>query len=133
MMTEAEARTDFSDLVRRRRADLGLGLRTLADRCIDPETGAVEWKYGTLDRLEKGLVITPPNLPQLRALAAALQVPLGVVQDAAGRQYFGIDTTRGEDPETRALIYGIEELSPEDKARVRDLIDTWRTTPKRSI
>lgn len=132
MMTEAAARTDLSDLVRRRRAELGLALRTLADRCIDPDTGLVEWKYGTLDRLEKGLAITPPILPQLRALAEGLQVVLGVVQDAAGAQYFGIDTQRGTSPEARALMLNLEQLTPADRAKVADLIETWAAPPKRT-
>lgn len=124
-MTEA-ARTDLSDLVRKRRVDeLDLSLRALAERCIDPETGIQEWKYGTLDRLEKYEAVTPPQLPQLRALAAGLQLPLGQIQDAAGAQYFGIDTLRGDSPTARALVLRVETLSPEDQARVLALLDAW--------
>lgn len=122
------ARTALSDLVRTRRGELGLSLRGLADRCIDPDTGARDLiKYSWLDRLEKGLNVIPPQVPELRALAAGLQMPLRRLQDAAGAQFLGIspvELTNG----IRALLYQAEQLSELDLLRLRAIAETFRDT-----
>jgi transcriptional regulator with XRE-family HTH domain len=108
----------LSDLVRRRRAELGLSLRKFADRCIDPDTGEQELKYGIIDRLERREAVTPFQLPELRALAAALQLPLGDVQDAAGEQFLGI-RTRDIDADHRIRMITTRAMSLDDAGRDR--------------
>ncbi|MFD3614413.1 XRE family transcriptional regulator [Streptomyces sp. NPDC058676] len=122
------ARTDLSDLVRDRMEELDISYRTLASLCIDPENpdeGPL-WGRSTLDKLSKGERITPPDYPQLRALAAGLQVALGRVQEAAGSQFLGVDTVWSEDGKVRALVHEFREMDEEDQEKVRALMQSWR-------
>jgi len=125
---EKAPRTDLSDLVRTRREELGQSFRVLADACIDPEApdDGPLWGRSTLDRLSKGLHITPPDFGQLRALAAGLQLPLGLLQEAAGAQFLGIDTVWSEDGQVRALVHEFREMDAEDQEKVRVLMQSWR-------
>lgn len=131
MSTTAEQhvprRNDLSRLVREQRAELRLSLRAVAARTADPETDEHLVKYGTLNRLEKEEEdITPFSLPQLGALAAALELPFGLIQEAAGSQFFGIDTVWSEDGDVRALVHDYRELGPEDQEKARALMSSWR-------
>lgn len=119
-------RTELSDLVRDRRAELGLSLRGLADRCVDPkdrEAGPL-WKFGALGRLEKNLPVIPPQLPELRALAEGLELPLEQIKEAAGSQFFGIDTVWSED--VRAMVRDYEAMTSEDRERLRLAMAAWK-------
>lgn len=123
-------RTDLSDLVRQRMEQLGQSFRTLADACIDPEAPGAGplWKRTTIDSLSKGQRIKAPDFPQLRALAAGLQLPLGVVQEAAGSQFFGIDTVWSADGKVRALVVGFSDMDAEDQEKVLALMESRRRT-----
>ncbi|QXE36176.1 XRE family transcriptional regulator [Streptomyces sp. GMY02] len=131
-MTDSQSRTDLSDIVRNRRAELGLSLRKLAERCIDPENPASGplWKFGVVDRLEKGLPILVPQTPELRALAAGLKLPPTLIKEAAGAQFLGLDTVWADDHETRAMVHDYQAMSPADRERVRDLMRAWSNHPK---
>ncbi|MFJ2515642.1 XRE family transcriptional regulator [Streptomyces griseoviridis] len=121
-------RKDLSDLVRRRRLELGLSWRSLSAACVDPEQverGSL-WGRTTLDTLSRGGHIKTPKLPELRALAAGLQLTLGEVQEANGSQFYGVDTVWSADGEVRALVEGYREMDPEDQARVRDFVESRR-------
>ncbi|MFD7224801.1 XRE family transcriptional regulator [Streptomyces sp. NPDC059883] len=121
----------MSDLVRDRRAELGLSLRKLADLCIDPEDpGEPLWKFAVINRLERHLPVIPPQLPELRALAAGLSLPLWKVQGAAGAQFFGIDTVWSD--AVRALVQDYESMPPDDQKRARQLMRAWgaESTPE---
>lgn len=132
-MPEATRRTDLSDLVASRMKELDLSYRTLASRTIDPESTAddpqPEWTRGTLENLKKGRKIKAPSAPAIRALAAGLQLPLRVVQDAARAQFFNVDAVRaaeGElDEETLLLVRRYQELSPEDQLKLRRIAEDW--------
>ena len=127
LMVEHAARTDLSDLVRTRRAELGLSLRALASRCVNPDApdaGPVV-DHNWIDRLEKGVLREIPDYARLAGLRAGLQVPLGLVQEAAGSQFWQVDTVWGDDDDVRALVHGYREMSPEDQARVKALIQSW--------
>lgn len=130
-MVEPQNRTDLSDLVRDRRAELALSLRKLADKCVDPEdpTAGPKWKFGVIDRLEKGQPVIPPQLPELRALAAGLQLPLALLQEAAAAQFFGMDTVWSEDRSARTLVHQFQAMTPEDQAKVRALIEACSSAP----
>lgn len=117
-------RTPFRDLVRDRRAALGLSYEKLATRCIDVETG-VTLKGSWLHRLESGLPVTPPDLPQLRALARGLSVSLGAVQDAAGSEFFGIDSVWHASGQARALVARADRMTPEQLEQLMRLLDTF--------
>lgn len=121
-------RTELSDLVDAQMKVLGYGSRTLAAACVDPkapERGPL-WTRGTLDHLRQAQKIKAPDLPQLRALAAGLRLSLGTVQEAAGAQFFGIDTVWSDDHAVRALIHGYRDMSPEDQEKVQSLIQSHR-------
>ncbi|MCL6302850.1 XRE family transcriptional regulator [Streptomyces kronopolitis] len=129
----AEApRTDLSDLVRKRRAQLRLSLRALASRCVDPKEpdAGSKWTFATLGNLETK-TIKAPGVPELRALAAGLDLPLRLLQEAAGAQYLGIDTVWSDDRETRTMVHGYWELDPEDRAKIRAMIESWGSGSKR--
>lgn len=130
-MVESQSRTDLSDLVRDRRAELGLSLRKLAERCVDPDNpeGSALWKFAVINRLEKRLPTIPPGLPELRALAAGLQLPLTLIQEAAGSQFFGIDTVWSQDRQTRAFVRDYRAMSPQDQERVHALMKSWGPPP----
>jgi hypothetical protein len=123
-MAEQETRTRLSDLVVDRRSRLKISLATLAERCVDPETGTQEVKVGWLHRLERRDPIIPPQLPQLRALAAGLELPLREIQDAAGEQFLGI-STHHVDGNIRVLMNRADGLSPEDLERLVAIAETF--------
>jgi hypothetical protein len=127
-MAEQETTYALSDLVKRRRSEMRLSLRGFAELCIDPETGVQEIKHGVIDRLERREPVTPFQLPELRALAAALRLPLGDVQDAAGEQFLGI-TTHHVDGNIRVLMNRAGDLSAEDLERLVAIAETFG--PKR--
>lgn len=122
---ETHKRTDLSDLVVERMDELGVSFRGLEAECIDPEApgNAPLWKRGTLENLAKGRPVKAPDIPQLRALAAGLQVHISVVQEAAGSQFLGIDTIWSQDKQARTFVRGFREMSPEDQALVLALIE----------
>ncbi|MCT2591085.1 hypothetical protein LHJ74_14405 [Streptomyces sp. N2-109] len=118
-------RTQLADLVRSRKAEIGLSYDRLAARCIDPGTGEQTVKYSWLHRLASGQPVIPPQLPQLNGLAVGLDVDLGVVQDAAGAQFLGIDTVWSQSGEARAWVRNAERLTPDQRAAVERLINTF--------
>lgn len=128
-MVEQEARTDLGDLVRNRRAELGLSLRSCAALCIDPETSTQPFQYGWIDKLEKHRSdIATPELSWLRALAAGLSLPLRVVQEAAAAQFWRM--TPSSEPvwsasgEGRILVARMEQLSASDRQILADLAES---------
>lgn len=125
---ETAGRTDLSDLVRDRKEELGKSYRELADACVDPEDPEAGplWKRGTLENLAKAVGIKAPTLPQLRALKAGLDLPLGLIQEAAGSQFLGIDTVWSKDGQVRTLVHEFREMDPEDQDRVMALMESWR-------
>ncbi|MDI9885879.1 XRE family transcriptional regulator [Streptomyces sp. HNM0645] len=122
-------RTDLADLVRDRMAELGIGLRPLAAASIDPENpaGGPLWTRPTLQNfLGDRKRIKAPGPAELRALAAALQLPLRDVQDAAAAQFFGMDALYSPDESVRAMVRNFEALGPEDRQKVIALMERFR-------
>jgi hypothetical protein len=121
---DAPTRTDLSDLVRARRRELGLSYERLGQRAVDPETGTKvpgSWFH----RLATGEKVQVPDLPRLRAIAAATDCALGRVQDAAGAQFFGIATTWSISGEARALVEQAGQMTPEQREQLRRFIETF--------
>jgi transcriptional regulator with XRE-family HTH domain len=121
----AAPRADLSRLVRERRAERRLSLRAAAERTVDPATGEPLVKYGWLNNLEKERDVTPPSLRQLKALATALDIPFGRLQDAAGSQFLGIDSVWSSSGEARALVERADRLTPEQRDQLMRFIDSF--------
>ncbi|MER7930533.1 XRE family transcriptional regulator [Streptomyces sp. NPDC096057] len=131
MMTDegTTSRTDLSDLLRDRKAELDMSLRELVEACVDPENpdGGPLIRRTTLDGLLKAdEAVKAPTVPVMRALAAGFRLPFGLIQEAAGAQYLGIDTVWTQDRKVRTLIHGFEEMDPADQDRVMALMESWR-------
>lgn len=118
-------RTQLRDLVRERRAELGLSYERLAARCIDPESGEQTMKSSWLHRLENGLTVRPPDVPQLRGLAAGLGIPLARVQDAAGAEFFGMDVVWSRSAEARAWVERADRMTPAQREQLMRLLDAF--------
>lgn len=123
----APARTELSDLLRVRRAELRLSLRQAEERTGLREDGTPFIRKGTLDNLEKAepRMAWTPRLPELQALARAYELPLGRVQDAAGAQFMGIDSVWDVSGEARALIKDAEKLTPRQREQLAKLIEAF--------
>lgn len=121
-MTErrTEGRTDFSDLVRTRRLELGISLRELERRAVDPETGE-QAKYGWISKVENGKSIDAPTAPRIRALAAGLGLPFRVIKEAVDAQFGLISEIRTEDGTARILVARIEEMTPDEVRQLEEL------------
>lgn len=126
-MVDPVPRTDLSDLVRTRRAEMGIALRPFAELCIDPETGTTQFTHGWVGKLEKNPgTLDVPKLPQLRALANGLKLPLRVIQEAAAAQFIGLDPGPLWTPggEARIWLARMDELSPEDRKALAVLAES---------
>ncbi|MFB7672886.1 XRE family transcriptional regulator [Kitasatospora purpeofusca] len=128
MAEQRQLATPLSDLMRSRRAELGLGVRAIAEQCVDPDTGEQLAKPSWLERLEKALPIIPPQLPQLRAIAAGYRLPLRRVQDEAAVQFFGLEQRPAEwssDSRIRAMVDRMEQLTDEQRDELAALAELY--------
>lgn len=73
--------TLLPDMIKRAAESAG-GYRELSALAIDPETG-IRASTPYLNRLGRGVVERIPDVPHLRAIAAALGMPYGTVRRAA--------------------------------------------------
>lgn len=123
----AAARTDLADLARQRMDELQLSYRRVEELAVDPEApgGGSLWTRGTLENLANGKTIKAPGPGKLRALAAALQLPLRLVQDAAAGQFMDIDTVWDEDEDTRLMVRHYQSLSADDRDKLRAIAEAW--------
>lgn len=103
--------SDFLELVRSRRLELGLSYQSLAAACIDPAS-STKASSGWLYRLETGSPVIPPSMELLGALAAGLQLPRVRLQEAAAAQFFDVRVPwemSGEAAEVLANLVAIPE------------------------
>jgi transcriptional regulator with XRE-family HTH domain len=120
---ETGERTQFRDIVVQRKEELGLGYERLAARCIDPETGTQTVKSSWLHRVATGENVEPPKYEMLRGMAAGLEVPVSVLQDAASAQFFGVQkVTFSETAEAQAFLEDADRLTDAQREAVRALM-----------
>lgn len=125
MHAMTEQRSDFADLVRQRRADLNISVRTLATRSVDPETGT-QVKFGWISKVERGESTDAPSAAALRALSAGLGLPVRVLQEAAAAQYLDMESfVWSKDRTTRVLAARIEEMSDEERRQLAEIAETF--------
>ncbi|MFE1926496.1 hypothetical protein ACFW91_28545 [Streptomyces asoensis] len=118
-----ERRTQLSDLLKKRRAELGESLDVIAPKAVDPTSGT-RVPRGKLYRLERADKVTPPVYEELAALAAAYRLPIEAMQDAAGAQFHGVDPLRSGTGEAVAYVRKLDSLPAEQRERLLRLIDT---------
>ena len=116
-------RDELSQLVRDAN-DTGTSYQQLADRAIDPETGE-QLSKPYMQKLATNAVTTTPNAARLRAIAAALRLPLTVVQRAAAVQYLDYRATElsGYDDDVRVIVAHLAGMTPGAKRRWRAMIE----------
>lgn len=104
--------------------DQGDSYGRLAARAIDPDTGETVSK-AHLQRIVKTPPANPPTPPMMRAIAAALRIPLRRVQEATARQWLQYEATElaGYDAEVRIIVGHLAGKSPEDLRRWRYMIE----------
>lgn len=125
LMAEQGQRTDFVDLVRERRAELGISLRELEARSIDPASGE-QARFGWLSKLERGGNVTPPSEGLLVALSIGLALPPRIVQESAAAQFFGLITpVWSEDRSTRVLVAHIDDMSEPERQQLADIAESF--------
>ncbi|MER7953827.1 helix-turn-helix transcriptional regulator [Streptomyces sp. NPDC096030] len=117
-------RTHFVDLVRSRREQLHLSYLSLAAAAVDPETGE-SMSTGWLHRLETGKPVNAPSFAVLRALAAGLNLPLARLQQAAGAQFFGMETGGRYSVEALQLAERLGNLTDKQRDAVIALLDAF--------
>jgi hypothetical protein len=114
----------FAMLIQERRAELHLSYVALASEAIDPKTG-VSITYSWIHRLERGHPVIPPQLPQLRALATGLRLPLARLQEAAAAQFFGMQAGDGSLAESDDLIERVQRLTQEQRDALTGFLDAF--------
>ncbi|MFI6274269.1 helix-turn-helix transcriptional regulator [Streptomyces sp. NPDC050988] len=121
---------DLSDMLRARRLESGMSLRDVAAAAVDPGTGNRVVEADWLDRLERAELGQgeTPQYPQLDALTEALHLDPAEVQEAAGRQFMGVDTLWSEDGEVQGIALG--PVSDEARKKLLRLMNTYRPVPK---
>ncbi|MEV0112323.1 helix-turn-helix transcriptional regulator [Streptomyces sp. NPDC050844] len=121
---------DLSDMVHARRLDAGMSLQDVAGAAVDPGSGdhviEADW-LGRLERAELGQEETP-EYPQLDALAVVLHLDPAEVQEAAGRQYMGVETLWSDDGEIQGIALG--PVSDEARQKLSRLMNTYRPVPR---
>lgn len=118
-----EQRTHLADLIRSRRAELNVGLKAFAEKAVDPATGTRVTR-GWVYRLEQGEPVTPPVYEELCALAAACDLPVETLQDAAGSQFHGVDPLVSGSTEAKAYVHKLDQLPTDQREKLLRLIDT---------
>ncbi|MFG3170635.1 XRE family transcriptional regulator [Streptomyces sp. NPDC048200] len=128
----AEQRTDFTDLVRARRAELGISLRELEARSIYEEDGvSTQAKFGWLSKIENRKPIDTPRKELVLALAAGLSLPENIVKAAVAAQFLDYDpaedstVTWSRDLTTRIIVARADEMSEEDRRELADIAEIY--------
>ncbi|MFF5972272.1 hypothetical protein ACFY7C_12205 [Streptomyces sp. NPDC012769] len=124
MAEQEQSLRTLSEVLRERHQELGISYRALEERCVFPPDVAL--KRSTLERLEKDAPnLTPPKLPELQALAAGYDLPLPLLQDAAGYQFHGVTTQWSASGKARAFVARFDQLDPADQDRVLAMLEAF--------
>jgi transcriptional regulator with XRE-family HTH domain len=130
MHAMTEQRTDFTDLLRQRRQELGLSLREMEARSVHAESG-VQAKFGWLSKVENGKPVDTPKEDLIRALAVGYRLPEDVLKAAAARQFLGYDPAGdssvvwSDDMTTRIIVARAEEMSEEDRRELAEIAEIF--------
>jgi hypothetical protein len=104
--------------------DQGDSYGKLAERAIDPDSGeTVSKPY--LQRVVKNPPANPPNVPMMKAIAAALRKPYKLVQEATAKQWLQYEATElaGYDSEVRIIVGHLASKSKAELTQWRMMIE----------
>ena len=119
-------RLRLSHLASTRRQELGLSLRQVVERTVDPATGKAAFNKDWLSRVEKAADnLFTPQEDVLRALATALELPYVEVAAAMNAQFYGIQWVYSEDRTVRTLVVQSDPVSPDQVRDLRALMDRY--------
>lgn len=130
MHAMTEPRTDFTDLLRQRRRELGLSLRKMEALCLDPESGE-QAKFGWLSKVERGQSVDTPKQDLIKALSIGYRLPEDVLKAAAAKQFLGYDPAGDSsvvwsgDMTTRIIVARAEEMSEEDRRELAEIAEIF--------
>ncbi|MFB7905209.1 hypothetical protein ACFC1T_02105 [Kitasatospora sp. NPDC056076] len=110
-----------------------MSYQALSTAAVDPESGervSTTW----LHKLVQGNVVRAPEVRVLRALAAALRVPLLEVQRAAAEQWLQYTSTElsGLPEDVRAILGHLSGMKPGDLSKARAVIEALSTKSNES-
>ncbi|HEY9372863.1 helix-turn-helix transcriptional regulator [Streptomyces sp.] len=113
--------SELLELVRSRRKELGLSYQSLAAACVDPSSGTTA-SSAWLHRLETSAPVIPPSVEVLGALAAGLQLPLAMLQEAAAAQFFDLRVPWEMSDEAADLLADVAALPKAQREALTALI-----------
>ncbi|MFI1702020.1 XRE family transcriptional regulator [Streptomyces bobili] len=125
-----EQRTDFRDLLRRRRAELGLSLRDMEARCIDPASGE-QARFAWLGKVEAGKPVDIPKEERLIAVSIGYDLPEKIVKAAAAKQFLGYDPVADPsvvwsgDLTTRIIVAHAEDMDEDARQQLAEIAETF--------
>jgi len=122
---------ELSRLILDANAEPGNSYAQLAVRAIDPETGE-QLSKPYLQKIASGAATTPPRDYALRAIAAAIRKPIGVVQRAAAQQYWQYQATElsGYDDDTRVIVAHLAGMNPSERKTWRAMVEAAEQAKK---
>lgn len=131
-MAEPPPRRQLSDLVMKRRKELGLGLRPLAAASADPATGK-GLHFSWISDLERNTQAEAPNDREMAALARGLKLSLAELTIASAEQWGGIRAIVVPHPDKPGqvvkVILSVEGLTTDALRKViADSLDVFRDT-----
>jgi transcriptional regulator with XRE-family HTH domain len=130
MHAMTEQRTEFTDLLRQRRQELGLSLRKMEALCLDPESGE-QAKFGWLSKVERGQSVDTPKRDLIKALSIGYRLPEDVLKAAAAKQFLDYDPASDSsvvwsgDMTTRIIVARAEEMSEEDRRELAEIAEIF--------
>jgi transcriptional regulator with XRE-family HTH domain len=113
--------SELLELVRSRRKELGLSYQTLGRACVDPSSGTTA-SSAWIHRLETSAPVIPPSGEVLGALAAGLQLPRAVLQEAAAAQFFDLRVPWELSGEAANLLADVAALPKTQREALKALI-----------
>lgn len=121
----AEGRADqLSRLVLDALAEPGATYVRLSSRSIDPQSG-IRLSGSYLHGLGQNKVVRAPEISALRALAAGLNLPLSVVQQAAAAQYLRYEAEEfvGYGDDVRIIVARLAGMTEDEVRLVRRIVE----------
>lgn len=104
--------------------DSGLSYQDMADRAVDPDSGARYYKQ-SLQKLVKNPPTNPPTPAQMKALSAGTGRSLRAIKEAAAEQWLEYEATElaGYGNEVRIIVGHLAGMPESELRRWRAMIE----------